>query len=194
MHFIKYLTNKMINYHVIDANDIAIYTYGLVYGFIIIANILTTLIFSYLIKELNTAIIMLLAFIPLRSFSGGLHCKTKAACYIISNTIIIILLKIHNYFIKMPLFILSLALLSGLYISLKKVTNSDNRTLDKLECLHYGKIKRKLIILLFLTIAVLLSIHRLDYATVIMCSIILVAILLILDEIKTHINFIFKIR
>lgn len=61
----RYLTEKMIDYHIIEPEDIEIYTYGLVNGFIIIANILTTLLFAYLIKKMDAAIIMLLSFIPL---------------------------------------------------------------------------------------------------------------------------------
>ena len=84
----KYLTEKMIDYHIIEPEDIEIYTYGLTNGFIIIVNIFTTLLFAYFIKKIDIAIIMLLSFIPLRSFSGGIHCKTKTTCYMISNIII----------------------------------------------------------------------------------------------------------
>ena len=73
----KYLTEKMIDYHIIEPEDIEIYTYGLTNGFIIIVNIFTTLLFAYFIKKKDIAIIMLLSFIPLRSFSGGIHCKKK---------------------------------------------------------------------------------------------------------------------
>ena len=96
----KYLTEKMIDYHIIEPEDIEIYTYGLTNGFIIIANILTTLLFACLIEKIDIAIIMLLSFIPLRSFSGGMHCKSKTACYMISNIIILILLIAQNYFLK----------------------------------------------------------------------------------------------
>lgn len=65
----------MIDYHIIEPEDIEIYTYGLTNGFIIIVNIFTTLLFAYFIKKIDIAIIMLLSFIPLRSFSGGIHCN-----------------------------------------------------------------------------------------------------------------------
>lgn len=112
----KYLTEKMIDYHIIEPEDIEIYTYGLTNGFIIIANILTTLLFACLIEKIDIAIIMLLSFIPLRSFSGGMHCKSKTACYMISNIIILILLIAQNYFLKFPLFLLCITLISGIYI------------------------------------------------------------------------------
>lgn len=178
----RYLTEKMIDYHIIEPEDIEIYTYGLVNGFIIIANILTTLLFAYLIKKMDAAIIMLLSFIPLRSFSGGIHCKSKTACYIISNIIIIILLIAQNYFLKFPLLLLCITLISGIYIFFKKISNSANRTLDNQEILYYSKIKKKILIILFSIIAVLLLLHKVNYAMVIMCSIILVALLLILNE------------
>jgi accessory gene regulator B len=126
----KYLTEKMIDYHIIEPEDIEIYTYGLTNGFIIIANILTTLLFACLIEKIDIAIIMLLSFIPLRSFSGGMHCKSKTACYMISNIIILILLIAQNYFLKFPLFLLCITLISGIYIFFNKISNSDNRTLD----------------------------------------------------------------
>ena len=62
----KYLTEKMIDYHIIEPEDIEIYTYGLTNGFIIIANILTTLLFACLIEKIDIAIIMLLSFIRKR--------------------------------------------------------------------------------------------------------------------------------
>ena len=46
----KYLTEKMIDYHIIEPEDIEIYTYGLTNGFIIIVNIFTTLLFAYFSK------------------------------------------------------------------------------------------------------------------------------------------------
>lgn len=188
MRCIKFLIDKMINYHIIEPEDIEIYTYGLVNGFIVIANLFTTLLLACLIREIDTAIIMLLSFIPLRSFSGGLHCKTKTVCYIISNTVIIVLLKAQNYFLRFPLFLLSITLVSGLYIFFTKISNSDNRTLDNQESIYYSQIKKGLLIILFLVIAVLLLFHRVDYATVIMCSIILVAFLLILNKMKFFIH------
>ena len=185
----KYLTEKMIDYHIIEPEDIEIYTYGLTNGFIIIANILTTLLFACLIEKIDIAIIMLLSFIPLRSFSGGMHCKSKTACYMISNIIILILLIAQNYFLKFPLFLLCITLISGIYIFFNKISNSDNRTLDNQEILYYSKVKKNILIILFFIIAVLLLLHKINYAIVIMCSIILVAFLLILNEMKKFFSF-----
>lgn len=178
----KYLTKKMIDYHIIEPEDIEIYTYGLINGFIIIANIFTTLLFAYFIGKMDLAIIMLLSFIPLRSFSGGMHCKSKTACYIISNTIIVILLMAQNCCLKFPLLLFCITLISGIYIFFNKISSSGNRTLDSQEILYYSKIKKNILIILFFIIVVLLSLHKVNYAMVIMCSIILVAFLLILNE------------
>ena len=185
----KYLTKKMIDYHIIKPEDIEIYTYGLTNGIIIIANISTTLLFAYFIRKMDIAIIMLLSFIPLRSFSGGIHCKSKTVCYMISNIIIIILIMVQNYFLKFPLFLLSTTLISGIYIFFNKISNSDNRFLDNQEILYYSKVKKNILIILFFIIAVLLLLHKSNYAMVIMCSIILVAFLLIVDEIKKFFSF-----
>ena len=185
----KYLTKKMIDYHIIKPEDIEIYTYGLTNGIIIIANISTTLLFAYFIRKMDIAIIMLLSFIPLRSFSGGIHCNSKTVCYMISNIIIIILIMVQNYFLKFPLFLLSITLISGIYIIFNKISNSDNRFLDNQEILYYSKVKKNILIILFFIIAVLLLLHKSNYAMVIMCSIILVAFLLIVDEIKKFFSF-----
>ena len=185
----KYLTEKMIDYHIIEPEDIEIYTYGLTNGFIIIVNIFTTLLFAYFIKKIDIAIIMLLSFIPLRSFSGGIHCKTKTTCYMISNIIIIFLLMVQNYFLKFPLILLYITLISGIYIFFNTISNSDNRSLNNQEILYYGKVKKSILIILLFIIAVLLLLHKIKYAMVIMCSIILVAFLLILDEAKKFFHF-----
>lgn len=185
----KYLIKKMLDYHIIEPEDIEIYTYGLTNGVIIIANIFTTLLFAYFIKKVDTAIIMLLSFIPLRSFSGGIHCKNKITCYIISNITIIILLITQNFFLKFPIFLLCIALVSGIYIFFNKISSSDKRSLDNQEILYYSMVKKNIIFILFAVIAVLLFLHKIEYAMIIMCSIILVAFLLILDKMKNLYSF-----
>lgn len=63
----------------------------------------------------------------------------------------------------------------------KKVANSHNRNLDDYEIIFYSSSKKKIICLLFFIIIMLLLMHKFEYAVTIMCSIILSAVLLILD-------------
>lgn len=181
MQFTNYILKKMIDYHIIDNDDKEIYIYGLNTGIMIIINLFTFLIFSYLMKELDMAIILLLSFIPLRSLSGGIHCSSKFVCYIVSNTTMLILLGLLEYFTKRAWFILILATISGYYVFSKEVTNSPNRNLDDHEVIFYSNSKKKVMCLLFFIIIMLLLTHKIEYAVTIMCSIILVAVLLILD-------------
>ena len=74
-------------------------------------------------------------------------------------------------------------------IFFNKISNSDNRSLNNQEILYYGKVKKSILIILLFIIAVLLLLHKIKYAMVIMCSIILVAFLLILDEAKKFFHF-----
>ena len=181
MQFTNYILKKMIDYHIIDNDDKEIYIYGLNTGIMIIINLFTFLIFSYLMKELDMAIILLLSFIPLRSLSGGIHCSSKFVCYIVSNTTMLILLGLLECFRKRAWFILILATISGYYVFSKKVANSHNRNLDDYEIIFYSSSKKKIICLLFFIIIMLLLMHKFEYAVTIMCSIILSAVLLILD-------------
>lgn len=51
MQLTNYIIKKMVEYHIIDNDDKEIYIYGLNTGIMIILNLLTFLIFSYLMKK-----------------------------------------------------------------------------------------------------------------------------------------------
>ena len=60
-----YLVDKMIEKKIISENK-EFYIYGLNNGFMIIANFLTALFLSYIVKKTDILLFFLISFIPLR--------------------------------------------------------------------------------------------------------------------------------
>ena len=187
MKLAHYITTKMIKYHLINTSDEELYLYGLINGFILITNFLTVMILSLFLKKQDDIFILLISFIPLRSFSGGFHCKTKTACYIVSTLTIIISLEIQNFFINHKLLLLFICILSTIYILITNVKSSSNRRIDKYEVLYFETMKKRILYLLLVFLILFTIIGKIMYTLDIMSSIILVAILLFLENLQTHI-------
>ncbi len=188
MKLAKHLTTKMIKYHLINVSDEDLYIYGLINGFIIFINLLTVTILSAFLKKQDEVLILLISFIPLRSFCGGFHCKTQIACYIISNIVIITLLEMQYFLMKYKLLLLFLCILSSIYIIVKDVKSSPNRRIDKYESHYFKIVKKRILYVLLVSLVLLILIGKVNYAINIITAIILVAILLFWENIQTYIN------
>ena len=161
------LVNKMQLLNIIPEADRDIYIYGLNNGCTILINFVTVLIISLILQKEAIFIVLMLSFIPLRSFSGGIHCNSRILCYILSTLIIIILLQTQGF--------LTMSISTG---------SSKVRSLTQNEIRHYNKKKNVLIIVLNVLIIFMLVAELFIYATTLMSSIILVSTLLFLDKTK----------
>ena len=81
------IAEKFIHAKIITAGDKDLYTYGLRQGFLIILNVLITIVIGLIFKMIWQSLIFLFAFIPLRSYSGGYHARTPFRCCLLSVVI-----------------------------------------------------------------------------------------------------------
>ena len=84
----KKITNLLVQNEIISAKDKELYEYGFHQGFILLANIFTTILLGWILSMTIESIVFLVAYIPLRSYVGGYHAKTPFRCYILSVVMI----------------------------------------------------------------------------------------------------------
>ncbi|MFV0328862.1 MAG: accessory gene regulator B family protein [Lachnospiraceae bacterium] len=170
--------------NIIPEADRDIYIYGLNNGCTILINFVTVLIISLILQKEAIFIVLMLSFIPLRSFSGGIHCNSKILCYVLSTLIIIILLKIQGFLTQNLYITWIYSILCSIYTMSISTGSSKVRSLTQIEIRHYNKKKNVLIIVLNVLIILMLVSELFIYATTLMSSIILVATLLFFEQHK----------
>lgn len=178
-----YLVKKMEENKIID-DDIELYIYGLNNGFTIILNIVTAIVLSYIVQKENLVLFLLASFIPLRSYCGGIHSNSRLLCYIYSNIIITFLLLAQDYFVINIVVYIIITLISLLYLLFQKTAGNSVRVLDVSEVIQYTRIKRIILFVLAFVSSIFLATEKFSFATAIMTSINLSAILVILENIK----------
>lgn len=181
--FVEYIISQMCSHNLICADDKDIYKYGLTNGFMVFLNILTLLFISGYFKMIHSAIIFLISFIPLRSYSGGIHCKNRTICYIISTVTIISLLKAQSILIHQVTLFIHCTIICSHFILCKKI--STHRNLDCKEQTYYQKNKKKNIYVQIFLASTFLLFRLNEYALLIMSSIMLTSLLLFLDDVKS---------
>ena len=170
-----YLVDKMIEKKIISENK-EFYIYGLNNGFMIIANFLTALFLSYIVKKTDILLFFLISFIPLRSYCGGF------LCYVISNIIIVILLVSQPFFYKNIVILIIISFANFIYLFFTQTEGNQTRCLENFEIIQYTKIKRvALLVILFIGIVLFFTKYFL-YSTTLFTSIDLAAILVILEK------------
>lgn len=179
------LVDNMIKYGIIDnETDRELYIYGLRNGSFVLINILTGLLFAWYLHKMLLFLILMVCFMPLRSYCGGFHCNSRIRCYILSTVIICIVLQVQNILIKIIPCVFSLAAISGVYVWKNCLEPCESEQLEVEEITYYNTCKRKVIVKIFISVAILLVFKCEMFATSIMSSVILTAILIFLSEFR----------
>jgi len=86
-----------VNSIIKEKEDIEVYAYGLEILISSLSSILAVLLIGIFCNQLIGSILFFLAFIPLRTYSGGYHAKTHAMCFVILIVVYIINLISISY-------------------------------------------------------------------------------------------------
>ena len=86
----EYLTQQLENETVISSDKRELYRYGFQNGMILMLNFITSILIGVIFGKALESIILLAAYIPLRSYAGGHHSSSSEKCYIVSSLIMII--------------------------------------------------------------------------------------------------------
>lgn len=184
MFLSELLVKKMQKYNVIK-EDKLLYIYGLNNGFLITINILTALVISILLNSIDIFVPLIITFIALRSFTGGLHFSSKVICYLLSNLVVAVVYLVEPLLFQHILPTLLFSLLCSIYIFYHKPYSTVQK-FEPVEIAWFNKKKNIRLITLNIIIIVLIIIDKPKYYLAIMSSIILTAILIIFSKIKEH--------
>lgn len=82
--FANKISKKMVNRGIVKEEDVELYQYGIESGIMITGNLIASAVFGILTGRLGVVLVFLLFYSALRSYSGGIHCKSKVGCFILS--------------------------------------------------------------------------------------------------------------
>ena len=153
-------------------------------------NIFTTIILGKVFNLTFEILVFLLAFMFIRSYAGGYHCKKALSCYLMSNSIIILVLVIIQYvsFESIaPFFIPILAI--ALFILYKYAPlETENKPLDEDERKYFRKKAMTNIAIELVLLLILYCFNLKRYVFIISLAIILSSILVVMQLMNTVIH------
>lgn len=126
---------------IIQKEDLELYRYGIENGIIVVLNFLTSVVIGIITGRLGVVLVFLCFYVPLRTYGGGVHLKSKWLCYLLSN--LILLIPIYTYDAGMKLLskagYVLLLLPAVIVIFVLCPVESVNKRLDKGERKYYRR-------------------------------------------------------
>lgn len=78
------IADSLVDAGAAPSEDKALYEYGIRQGILLVINIATAVLIGLLLGMFWQSIIFLLAYNPVRTYSGGYHARTPLVCYLLS--------------------------------------------------------------------------------------------------------------
>lgn len=140
-----------------DEKDLYEYAIMLVLNFLF--NTIVSLFLAFVFNKVFECIIMLISFLILRKFTGGLHMKSKLTCQIYSLLLIVIFLVYITYFPKLisSNTVILVAISSCIIIVLLSPLENENKILSDKEKKVYKTVSIVISILMVSSIIALIS-------------------------------------
>lgn len=181
------LTDYIIKKNIISNDSSEIYKYGFQMGLEMFFSMLIGLITAIYMHMLVQYIVMLVIFILLRSYAGGLHLDTYIKCFICSYIVQLGILLWTGYIQYPESVSIILILLTGLFILRLAPVENINRPVD-IEEQHYFEKKLKKVLCFIFIVAIIFTICNLnEYATLLVNTMIVVTISMIIGK-RMYIN------
>lgn len=147
MKIVDRLVVRLIADGAIEEEDREIYEYGFTQGIAVILNILCTVLIGICMDMLPEVIIFMVTYIPLRTYSGGFHAKTKWRCFVYSNLLVVLILGLARVLAGYTYFLLAAGIVgTGAVVFLAPVEDQ-NKPLEEKEVEVYGKKARRILML-----------------------------------------------
>lgn len=181
------LKGLILNQTITD-EDKELYEYGLHQGIVILINLFTALCIGIVMNMIWQSAVLLLFFIPVRTFAGGFHANSPRICYIFSLLMQIGALRILNVISFSILINICVLVITGFLIIYLSPVEALNKPLDGFEIKKYKKISIRnwSIELIFWILFYMLGLMQV--ADCILMSFILVSVLLIAGAISNRIR------
>lgn len=100
--FAEKISNGLVKNGVIQKEDAELYRYGVENGIVMAGNLLTAVVVGVVTRRLGIVAAFLFFYGTLRSYSGGIHCKSRWLCYLCS--VFVLFLPVYSYHIIMKVF------------------------------------------------------------------------------------------
>jgi len=84
INYSERITDSLVNAGAVPSEDKALYEYGIRMGILMVINIVTAVLIGLVLGMFWQSIIFLLAYNPIRTYSGGYHARTPLVCYLLS--------------------------------------------------------------------------------------------------------------
>ena len=127
------VTKRLLRSGAIVEEEQEIYEFGVAQGCIILCNLFTMIVLAMCFDALAQAVVILLAFMNLRSYAGGFHAKTAGGCYVLTSVVMALLLWIQKVIVIDTGMFFALLGISGSVIVLLSPVESVEHVLDALE-------------------------------------------------------------
>lgn len=180
--FSERLSSKMVDSGIVPKEDVDLYRYGIENGIVVAGNFLTSVVFGIITGRLGVVLVFLLFCITLRSYSGGIHSKSKLTCFVLSLLILMIPVYTYSGFYEVvpTLCILIIGIFSYLIIWVLSPVESENKPLDDIEKKVYKKKSRWMATIQVCLISVLYLLDWKDYFYAGYSSMVMIAVSMVL--------------
>lgn len=184
--FSEKLSNKMVDKGIVPEEEVELYLYGIENGIILTGNLVASIILGMITGKLNMVLVFLLFCVTLRSYSGGIHSKNKLICFILSLLILLVPVYTYSYFFKVMKapWIFMIGIVSFLVIWLLSPIESENKPLDDVEQRVYKKASHCILCIQSGILILLFGFDLKEYFYAGYCSIILIAIFMIMGKFR----------
>ncbi len=180
------IVNWLLRNGAVTEEDAPAYEYVVYRAIFTVIPLLMTLVIATLMKMTAEGLLMIIPFILIRRFCGGLHLNSSVVCFISSSITLIVALLIIRLLINYEMIALAsaMAIISAASIVAIGSVESKNRPLSPKEKKVFTKVSRILCVTTLVVFTVFLIIGKLRYAVPIGIGLFLTAILQILGKIK----------
>lgn len=181
----EYITQQLEKGEIIQSNNRELYKYGFQQGLILLLNFATSIVIGVIFGKVLESILLLAAYIPLRSYAGGHHSDSSEKCYVVSTLVTIVWMLILKFLI-LPTSCWGIILLIGTVVCFVfSPVDNFQKPLDEDETRVYRKCAL-IVLVVEVCLWICLIIIEHVFVQVIPLSIFTEAIMLIMGKMKTR--------
>lgn len=186
--FAEKISNTMVDRGIVQKEDVELYQYGIENSIIVAGNLLASALFGILTGRLGVVLVFLLFYSTLRTYSGGVHCKSKLGCFILSMLILLVPVFSYEWVMEMVTFpvIFAVGVIAIVVILVLSPVESINKPLDDEERKYYKRISHCIVTLQGCVLAFLYCMDIYEYFYAGYSSMVLVAVFMIFGKISTN--------
>ncbi len=179
------ITVMLAGRNIIPEEDAGLYRYGIENGVAVAGNLLASVLFGLVTGRLGNILVFLFFYGSLRSFSGGMHCKSRTGCFIASILVLFIPAYMCDWAVSFPLAAVIIGgLIAVVVILALSPVESVNKPLNDEDFAYYRRISRCIAEWQVCTLVTLYCLDWLDYFYAGYSSLVLVVVFLIAGKIS----------